>query len=85
MEDGLRRKGSLCVAAFLLCLNPCCSGRWSATRVILFKNRLKVVLILVVVEDGLRHLQIATMYEDNQVLILVVVEDGLRPEVRKLG
>ena len=37
-----------------LCLNPCCSGRWSCTTI---KVNLRVqnvrVLILVVVEDGL--------------------------------
>ena len=61
-------------------LNPCCSGRWSAT----LSHRLlnlfyRVVLILVVVEDGLRPAYFSIKVSLDDVLILVVVEDGLRP------
>ena len=34
-------------------LNPCCSGRWSRTVYLLADRAGKLVLILVVVEDGL--------------------------------
>ena len=64
-------------------LNPCCGGRWSQSGV---KKEVKeldysVVLILVVVEDGLR----VDIFSDPStgypiVLILVVVEDGLREQ-----
>ena len=44
-----------------------------------FKAAMNVVLILVVVEDGLRDVVIGIMrYCGTRVLILVVVEDGLR-------
>ena len=62
-------------------LNPCCSGRWSAT---IDSEKFEPsesydVLILVVVEDGLRHFVIScTTNHHRRVLILVVVEDGLR-------
>ena len=60
-------------------LNPCCCGRWSQRNHL--DSLLDVsgrVLILVVVEDGLRGI-IRTVYPIViGVLILVVVEDGLR-------
>ena len=37
-------------------LNPCCSGRWSRTHLLMFlRSGIVSVLILVVVEDGLVH------------------------------
>ena len=60
-------------------LNPCCGGRWSQRIHINAKSREEGVLILVVVEDGLRARH--ELFTNNQifkVLILVVVEDGLR-------
>ena len=44
-------------------LNPCCCGRWSQRQSLrLYSERLKWVLILVVVEDGLRE-QFSEIYE----------------------
>ena len=40
-------------------------------------NPLKLVLILIVVEDGLVHIEFAMLQWDLLVLILIVVEDGL--------
>ncbi len=52
MEDGLRR-----IAARYrnneISLNPCCNGRWSQTTILEPKKSVSV-LILVVMEDGLR-------------------------------
>ena len=61
-----------------ICLNPCCSGRWSRTfKTLKLWQHYQLVLILVVVEDGLvPHLRKTTEKKAN-VLILVVVEDGL--------
>ena len=61
-------------------LNPCCCGRWSQSLIsrTLSKN-LPTVLILVVVEDGLREGTVVGCVKiKRSVLILVVVEDGLR-------
>ena len=62
-------------------LNPCCSGRWARTNVVLEgKSREFIVLILVVVEDGLVLVSMqANQLDEMDVLILVVVEDGLVP------
>ena len=55
MEDGLRVMKKILKKAINVCLNPCSCGRWSqrSTRLALscFSTR---VLILVLVEDGLR-------------------------------
>ena len=62
-------------------LNPCCCGRWSqrTLRKTLKSLTTRNVLILVVVEDGLRDSNAHTYIKRfNIVLILVVVEDGLR-------
>ena len=66
------------------CLNPCSCGGWSQRFRIDMKNNVKiVVLILVLVEDGLRDgTQKYFGVSDDQVLILVLVEDGLR-EIRR--
>ena len=58
-------------------LNPCCNGRWSPTKLFSTKEKLIEVLILVVMEDGLRQKTIMETRRDY-VLILVVMEDGLR-------
>ena len=69
----------------LLCLNPCCGGRWSQRCSSSAQTgECLLVLILVVVEDGLRVLD--NNYRKCQeyiVLILVVVEDGLRADDQK--
>ncbi len=56
MEDGLRVTSSewvrrLCTKS----LNPCFNGRWSARKIFLInQSKLESVLILVLMEDGLR-------------------------------
>ncbi len=67
----------------LLSLNPCFSGRWSARgyTFIIFVGVL-LVLILVLVEDGLRDNTPFGYTIDLRVLILVLVEDGLRGLIR---
>ena len=61
-------------------LNPCCNGIWSQTIAKAERKARKIVLILVVMEYGLR-----LWYKQNvvttptPVLILVVMEYGLRP------
>ena len=62
------------------CLNPCFNGRWSAS---VSKGASYVsenaVLILVLMEDGLRELNNKIMsLLKKVVLILVLMEDGLR-------
>ena len=75
MEDGLRLWYNMEVKK-TSGLNPCCNGRWSQTS-LRKKVVLILVLILVVMEDGLRRLRI--FHEKIPfVLILVVMEDGLR-------
>ena len=74
-----RLLSSLAKNMLKLSLNPCCYGRWSqspAEPEVLEKFR--EVLILVVMEDGLREFWL--LHEEGQggVLILVVMEDGLR-------
>ena len=60
-------------------LNPCCSGRWSQRPLKLnIMAQQENVLILVVVEDGLRVWRRSIQIFQIEVLIIVVVEDGLR-------
>ena len=64
-------------------LNPCCSGQWSRTLIVKVNVLLliKVVLILVVVDNGLvlgAKVDIEQT-ERSAVLILVVVDNGLVP------
>ena len=59
-------------------LNPCCCGRWSQSVQEVSQDGGQTVLILVVVEDGLREIHRLDYRNVNVVLILVVVEDGLR-------
>ena len=61
-------------------LNPCFSGGWSqSTPKMNGKYPQKKVLILVLVEDGLRDQQLNNLKNNRDiVLILVLVEDGLR-------
>ena len=58
-------------------LNPCCSGIWSETKNAII-DIAQIVLILVVVEYGLRQVKKYIMSAFLTVLILVVVEYGLR-------
>ena len=80
LDDGLVLPFTLTLLLItLLCLNPCCSGRWSSTLVWdWMKEDLIHVLILVVVDDGL-VLDYSTSDGSvvYKVLILVVVDDGL--------
>ena len=65
---------------YILCLNPCSCGGWSQRqRLAGLKGSQFVVLILVLVEDGLRESE-CNVYDTRieAVLILVLVEDGLR-------
>ena len=58
-------------------LNPCCSGQWSRTFIFFQEQSPRIVLILVVVDNGLVQAngqQVIAVYE---VLILVVVDNGL--------
>ena len=84
VEDGLRAfiRVSRCLLSHAS-LNPCCCGRWSqrSSNLMMVLYRLFLVLILVVVEDGLRDL-LSEIEKLNFVLILVVVEDGLRAKSR---
>ena len=60
-------------------LNPYCSGRWSRTAKH-FNDHVSdyKVLILIVVEDGLvLHVEVSQWFALPTVLILIVVEDGL--------
>ena len=60
-----------------MCLNPCCSGRWSRTRQISSRQIVHGhVLILVVVDDGPVLFFITFASGLVGVLILVVVDDG---------
>ena len=60
------------------CLNPCCYGRWSQRGAEMsYQEEIDAVLILVVMEDGLRG-RTQLQGRGKVVLILVVMEDGLR-------
>ena len=79
MEDGLRD----IIGSYengISRLNPCCCGRWSQRSLSANQwNSRYHVLILVVVEDGLRGSIVeGSVKKFTAVLILVVVEDGLR-------
>ena len=66
------------LATSLMSLNPCCSGQWSRTRVMkTIKVNLRVVLILVVVDNGLVQVLKLLIILVLIVLILVVVDNGL--------
>ena len=62
-------------------LNPCCNGIWSQTieEKMLDAIRGGYVLILVVMEYGLRRRYTVLQHTIPVVLILVVMEYGLRP------
>ena len=54
VDDGLVPKLILLRKGENICLNPCCSGRWSSTRMVKYGlTAIIMVLILVVVDDGL--------------------------------
>ena len=66
-------------------LNPCCNGIWSQTYCVhRTTNGHKTVLILVVMEYGLRRKGNKNERELWRVLILVVMEYGLRHFVHKV-
>ena len=69
-----------------LCLNPCCSGRWSHTWLRSFCSFYPtIVLILIVVDDGLVHFaNFKSNSQSSNVLILIVMEDGLVQVVQHL-
>ena len=61
-----------------VCLNPCCSGQWSRTDILIFPTLEEMkVLILVVVDNGLVQKKDALKNAVKDVLILVVVDNGL--------
>ena len=79
MEDGLRDNNPRNLVYFVDGLNPCCYGRWSQSVLAVGPQvQGRGVLILVVMEDGLRELYSRKKEEICGVLILVVMEDGLR-------
>ena len=53
MEDGLVLPSFFIINNSLICLNPCCDGRWSRTKQDVAEAIVEGVLILVVMEDGL--------------------------------
>ena len=81
MEYGLRRELKT-ASVTKTGLNPCCNGIWSQTLHRIHLAKL-LVLILVVMEYGLRHAWRNAKLK-NRVLILVVMEYGLRLSKIKL-
>ena len=78
MEYGLRLFIWLTRNWWMLgCLNPCCNGIWSQTYDEVDAT-LPDVLILVVMEYGLRQCHVLHIMFLVRVLILVVMEYGLR-------
>ena len=62
-------------------LNPCSCGGWSQRHSVGMGMMISTeVLILVLVEDGLREGQTDLFGSKASVLILVLVEDGLRAD-----
>ena len=79
MEDGLRVASSYFTTVTADSLNPYSCGRWSQSgKKAMFTESEKDVLILFLVEDGLREYHKHQDGTQKYVLILVVVEDGLR-------
>ena len=79
MEDGLRVASSYFTTVTADSLNPYSCGRWSQSgKKAMFTESEKDVLILILVEDGLREYHKHQDGTQKYVLILVVVEDGLR-------
>ena len=64
-------------------LNPCFNGIWSATVNIYNLYLVTVVLILVLMEYGLRQAEEVSLTPELFVLILVLMEYGLRLSKRK--
>ena len=63
---------------YSLRLNPYCSGQWSRTHGTKNASPVKrVVLILIVVDNGLVHSVELTTRQMSRVLILIVVDNGL--------
>ena len=82
MEDGLRDVSWLFRHILKKnCLNPCSCGGWSQRKAYCLTVGIGwSVLILVLVEDGLRVFVLLKQNLECLVLILVLVEDGLRDE-----
>ena len=83
MEDGLRDHRRKVRWWRILGLNPCFNGRWSASLTFSCDNFINgFVLILVLMEDGLREGQSCWLCQQRcYVLILVLMEDGLREQM----
>ena len=79
VEDGLGDLGGECASpATYMGLNPCFSGGWSRSLILLIQpSYFYSVLILVLVEDGLGAGGLCALFCRPRVLILVLVEDGL--------
>ena len=77
MEYGLRHTPYY-YRPYYRSLNPCCNGIWSQTLTCRLSEVGTKVLILVVMEYGLRPVRIMES-KVCFVLILVVMEYGLRP------
>ena len=79
MEDTLRACMAIRTQEWL-CLNPCFNGRYSQRAKQLGNHRVRIVLILVLMEDTLRvcEQQFGDVTGLPAVLILVLMEDTLR-------
>ena len=85
MEDGLGDVIENAPAAKCTSLNPCFSGGWSRSAIIIgVIAYFCLVLILVLVEDGLGGQRYAASSKNATVLILVLVEDGLGVKTWKI-
>ena len=78
MEDTLRVMGKTILFEEEASLNPCFNGRYSQRLIKIPIQDLHLVLILVLMEDTLRGLQLKLLLVGQQVLILVLMEDTLR-------
>ena len=56
MEHGLRQYEFYQTTQALMCLNPYCNGTWSPTKASWRENGKAEVLILIVMEHGLRRI-----------------------------
>ena len=77
MEDTLRAMNNFSVTGYI-CLNPCFNGRYSQSLFETLVDRLRKVLILVLMEDTLRVISNFANNTKGLVLILVLMEDTLR-------
>ena len=86
MEYGLRQDNFLHGETLICRLNPCFNGIWSATISKELSPHGDCVLILVLMEYGLRH-EVLDYFDRHYktVLILVLMEYGLRLEQPRLS